>query len=168
METIKNFNYLLGDSLKQTLRHGAKLQVAASCFSMFAYEALKKELQKVDSEEFIFTLPAFAHGQSTDNLPKEHREFFIPKLERERSLYGIEFEIQLLNKLTQRGVDREVLIGFASRSPAARMPIRHPCNRWPALRKRAGSHLFYFPLQGFTEPAGKSRAVSELEPALAA
>ena len=48
METIDNLNSLLGDSLKQALRPGAKLQVAASCFSMFAYEALKGELEKVD------------------------------------------------------------------------------------------------------------------------
>lgn len=42
----------------------------------------------------------FVHGKATDKLPKERREFFIPKLERERSLYGTEFEIQLRNKLT--------------------------------------------------------------------
>src|SRR5690625_4505230 len=107
MDTIDNINSLLGDSLKQTLKPGTRLRVAASCFSMFAYEALKEELEKVDSVEFIFTSPTFAHGQSTDKLPKERREFFIPKLERERSLYGTEFEIQLRNKLTQRAIARE-------------------------------------------------------------
>ena len=40
-------------------------------------------------------------------LKKEHREFHIPKLERERSLYGSEFEIQLRNELTQRAIAKE-------------------------------------------------------------
>ena len=107
METIDNLNTLLGDSLRNTLQPGGKLKVAASCFSMFAYEALKDELEKLESVEFIFTSPTFAQGTSTDKLAKERREFFIPKLERERSLFGTEFEIQLRNKLTQRAIARE-------------------------------------------------------------
>lgn len=64
-------------------------------------------MERVDAVEFIFTSPTFVHGEATDKLPKERREFFIPKLERERSLYGTEFEIQLRNKLTQRAGARE-------------------------------------------------------------
>ncbi|MCF6311502.1 MAG: hypothetical protein L3J39_03540 [Verrucomicrobiales bacterium] len=108
METIDNLNTLLGDSLKQTLKvPGGKLKIAASCFSMFAYEELKKELDQIESLEFIFTSPTFAQGQATDKLRKERREFFIPKLERERNLYGTEFEIQLRNKMNQRAIARE-------------------------------------------------------------
>lgn len=33
--------------------------------------------------------------------------FSFPRLERERSLYGTNFEIQLRNKLTQRAIARE-------------------------------------------------------------
>lgn len=46
MELIDNISRLLGDDLKQTLRPGARLKVAASCFSMYAFEALKTELDK--------------------------------------------------------------------------------------------------------------------------
>jgi hypothetical protein len=82
MKILDNINTLWGDDLKQTLKPGAKLQIAASCFSIYAYEALKKELEKIDSLEFIFTAPAFVPNKVTDKITKERREFHIPKLER--------------------------------------------------------------------------------------
>lgn len=104
MELIGNINHLLGDDLKQSLKPGARLKVAASCFSMYAFEALKTELEGIDELSFIFTAPTFVAKEATDKIRKERREFHIPKLDRERSLYGSEFEIQLRNKLTQRAV----------------------------------------------------------------
>ena len=55
MEIIDNINKLLGDDLKSTITSDSKLKIAASCFSIYAYEALKKELSKIDSLEFVFT-----------------------------------------------------------------------------------------------------------------
>jgi len=107
MKILDNINSLLGDDLKATVVAGSKLKIAASCFSIYAYEALKSELSKVESFEFIFTAPTFVPTEVTDKLRKERREFFIPKLNREHSLYGSEFEIQLRNKLTQRAIARE-------------------------------------------------------------
>ncbi len=107
MKIIDNINSLLGDDLKVSLHPGAKLKIAASCFSIYAYEALKSELAKIESLEFIFTAPTFVPNEVTDKLKKERREFFIPKANRERSLYGTEFEIHLRNKLTQRAIARE-------------------------------------------------------------
>ena len=107
MEILDNINALWGDDLKKTIRRGAKLKIAASCFSIYAYEALKKELQDLDSLEFIFTAPTFVENEVADKMAKERREFHIPKQERERSLYGSEFEIQLKNKLTQRAIAKE-------------------------------------------------------------
>ena len=46
MELIDNISHLLGDDLKKTLKPGAKLKIAASCFSMYAFEALRSELEK--------------------------------------------------------------------------------------------------------------------------
>lgn len=107
MELIDNINRLLGDDLKQTLRPGSRLKIAASCFSMYAFEALKAELEVIDELEFIFISPTFVANEVTDKIRKERKEFHIPKLDRERSLYGSEFEIQLRNKLTQRAVAKE-------------------------------------------------------------
>ena len=57
MKIIDNINDLLGDDLKASLRAKSKLKIAASCFSIYAYEALKSELAKIGSLEFIFTAP---------------------------------------------------------------------------------------------------------------
>lgn len=107
MEIIDNINHLLGDNLKQTIKQGSKLKIAASCFSIYAFEALKKELENIASLEFIFTSPTFVPNEVTDKIKKERREFHIPKAERERSFYGSDFEIQLKNKLTQRAIAKE-------------------------------------------------------------
>lgn len=150
MKIIDNINDLLGDDLRETVGSGAKLQIAASCFSIYAYEALKEELERVDAVEFIFTSPTFVHGEATDKLPKERREFFIPKLERERSLYGTEFEIQLRNKLTQRAIARECAdwirrkVTFRSNATKASM------QQMACVDAAAGDPVVYFPLQGFT------------------
>lgn len=150
METIDNLNTLLGDSLKDTLQPSGKLKIAASCFSMFAYEALRNELEKLDSVEFIFTSPTFAHGESTDKIRKERREFFIPKLERERSLYGTEFEIQLRNKLTQRAIARECADWIKRKATFRSNATKSPMQQLAGIEAENTEPSVYFPLQGFT------------------
>jgi hypothetical protein len=78
MEIIDNINRLLGDDLKHAILPGAKLRIAASSFSIYAYEALKTELERIDSLQFIFTAPTFVPNEVTDKVRKEHREFHIP------------------------------------------------------------------------------------------
>jgi hypothetical protein len=79
MKIIDNISRLLGNDLKETLRPGAKLKIAASCFSMYAYEALKDELERIEGLDFVFTAPAFVADEVTDKIRKERREFHIPK-----------------------------------------------------------------------------------------
>ena len=38
---------------------------------------------------------------------KQKREFYIPRLNRENSLYGTEFEVELRNEMTQRSIAKE-------------------------------------------------------------
>nr|WP_068867437.1 hypothetical protein [Prosthecochloris sp. CIB 2401] len=68
MKIIDNINSLLGDDLKASIRPQSKLQIAASCFSIYAYEALKSELSKIDHLEFIFTEPTFVPNQATGSM----------------------------------------------------------------------------------------------------
>ena len=107
MRTPKQFNNITErviDDLKQVLSSGnSQISIAAARFSIYAYEALKEELEKVDCVNFIFTSPTFY----TDKSEKQKREFYIPKLNRERSLFGSDFEIRLRNQLTQRAIARE-------------------------------------------------------------
>ena len=80
MELIDNINRLLGDDIKQVLKPGVRLKVAASCFSIYAFEALKAALEQVDEHLFIFTSPTFVAEEVTDKIRKERREFHIPRL----------------------------------------------------------------------------------------
>lgn len=149
MEIIDNINRLLGDDLKQTLRHGAKLKVAASCFSMYAYEALKAELEKIEELSFIFTAPAFVADEVTDKIRRERREFHIPKLDRERSLYGSEFEIQLRNKLTQRAIAKECADWLQRKAKFRSNRSKAPMQQFACVQS-AEACAAYMPLHGFT------------------
>ncbi|SJN14053.1 DEAD/DEAH box helicase-like protein [Halomonas citrativorans] len=149
MELIDNINRLLGDDLKQTLQPGARLNIAASCFSMYAFEALKAELEKIDELNFIFTSPTFVANQVTDKIRKERKEFQIPRLDRERSLYGSEFEIQLRNKLTQRAVARECADWIRRKARFKSNRTKAPMQQFACVQ--AGStDTAYMPLHGFT------------------
>lgn len=149
MEIIDNINRLLGDDLKQAIQLGSKLKVAASCFSIYAFEALKAELEKVDSFQFIFTSPTFVPGEVTDRLKKEHREFHIPKLERERSLYGSEFEVRLRNELTQRAIAKECAEWMRQKAIFRSNRGHAPMQQFAAVTADSKESV-YLPLLGFT------------------
>lgn len=103
MEIINNTTKTLRDDLKNELKRGSKLSIAAACFSIYAFQELKQELLGIDELRFIFTSPTF----TTEKAKKEKREFYIPRLNRERSLYGTEFEVKLRNELTQKAIAKE-------------------------------------------------------------
>jgi hypothetical protein len=149
MKIIDNTSLLLGDDLKATLARGARLKIAASCFSIYAFEALKAELSKVESLQFIFTAPTFVPTEVTDRLRKERREFFIPKTTRERGLYGTEFEIQLRNKLTQRAVARECAEWIRKRARFKSNKTKAPMQQFIHAGSEAGD-VAYMPISGFT------------------
>src|SRR5262245_35061318 len=149
MEIIDNINQLLGDNLKRTIAPGTKLRIAASCFSIYAFEALKAELEKVESFQLIFTSPTFVPGEVTDRVKKEHREFYIPKLERERSLYGSEFEVRLRNELTQRAIAKECAQWMREQPTCRSNRGRAPMQQFAAVAG-SGKESVYLPLHGFT------------------
>lgn len=66
MQIIDNINVLLGDELKKDLKRGQRLRIAASSFSIFAFEALRKELQQIDELQFLFTEQTFTAERATD------------------------------------------------------------------------------------------------------
>lgn len=103
MELINNINKTLKDDIKQELKAGSKLDIAASCFSIYAFKELKDQLKNIDQLRFIFTSPTF----TAEKVDKQQREFYIPRLNRERSLYGTEFEIKLRNELSQKSIAKE-------------------------------------------------------------
>lgn len=102
-EMLDNVSKTVKDDLTVSINKGDKLSIAAACFSIYTYQTLKKQLDGIAELRFIFTSPTFLK----EDAPKAKREFYIPRLNRERSLYGTEFEVKLRNELTQKAIARE-------------------------------------------------------------
>lgn len=144
MENIDNIQKLLKDSLKKEITKNSSLSIAAASFSMYAFEELKDELQQIDSLRFIFTSPTF----TTDKTTKEKREFYIPRLDRERSVCGSEFEIKLRNKLTQKAIAKEC-------SEWIQNKVRFKSNKTQSsmlgsIHIKKESPAAFYPINGFT------------------
>ena len=103
MKILDNINQTLKDDLTVTIKKNSRVAIAASYFFIFAFQELKDQLSEISELRFIFTSPTFL----TEKAKKERREFFIPQLEREKSLYGTEYEIKLRNELTQKAIAKE-------------------------------------------------------------
>ncbi|MCI6221952.1 MAG: SNF2-related protein [Selenomonadales bacterium] len=103
MKVFDNVTNIVRDDMEKTIKRNSKVSVAAACFSMYAYSELKKQLESIDEFRFIFTSPTFV----TEKAKKQKREFYIPRLTREQSLYGTEFEIKLRNEMTQKAIAKE-------------------------------------------------------------
>ncbi|RMB51780.1 SNF2 domain-containing protein [Sphingomonas sp. PP-CE-3A-406] len=149
MKIIDNTSLLLGEDMKSTLGRGSRLKIAASCFSIYAFDALKAELSKIESLQFIFTAPTFVPTEVTDRLRKERREFFIPKATREQGLYGTEFEIQLRNRLTQRAVARECADWIRKKARFRSNTSKAPMQQFIHAGVETGD-VAYMPVSGFT------------------
>ncbi|WP_026509163.1 helicase-related protein [Butyrivibrio sp. LC3010] len=103
VELIDNIHKTLGDDLKAVIKKGDKITIAAASFSVYAYRELKDELAKCEEFRFIFTEPTFTASEDI----KVEKEFYIPKRNREKNLYGTEFEIKLRNGLDLRAISKE-------------------------------------------------------------
>ncbi|MEN3121161.1 helicase-related protein [Janibacter sp. LM] len=147
MRIIDNLNALLGDDLKGEIAPDSKVRIAASTFSIFAFEALREELEQVGELDFIFTSPSFVAEKATDKFRKERREFFIPTAGTgESSLYGSEFEIRLRNKLTQRAIAKECAAWVRRKVTFKSNSTGNPMQQFAVVDDVAA----YMPLQGFT------------------
>ena len=149
MKLIDNINDLLGDDLRSSIEPGAKLKIAASCFSIYAFAELKEQLESIESLEFIFTSPTFVPDEVTDSGRKVRREFHIPKAERERSFYGSEFEIQLKNQLTQRAIARECADWMQRKAVFRSNRSKAPMQQFACVEAE-NEEAVYQPLHGFT------------------
>ena len=62
---------------------------------------------KVVKDALLKTIKRGDRISMAEKTPKERREFYIPRLQREKSLYGTEFEVRLRNELKQKAVAKE-------------------------------------------------------------
>ena len=76
MVLIDNKTSFLKDDLINTIEKGNKISIAAACFSMYAYNELKEQLQDVEECRFIFTSPTFVK----DTLEKQKKRILYTKI----------------------------------------------------------------------------------------
>ena len=105
MEVIDNVSTRLGDDLGATLRRGDRIRCVAPTFSIYAFEALRATLERIDRFDFIFSGPSFVADGAGAAPP--HRQFLIPPAMRPRDLTGTPFEISLRNRMTARATAQD-------------------------------------------------------------
>lgn len=145
IRVIDNINSILRDDLKETIRSKSRVSIAAACFSMYAFDNLKKQLSTIDEFRFIFTSPTFV----TEKSEKQKREFYIPRLSREQSLYGTEFEVKLRNEMTQKAIAQECAEWIRKKAKFKSNTTGENMSGFMTV-ENASSDVAYMPLGGFT------------------
>ena len=146
MDLFDNITKALKDDLKKSLCVGSKVSIAAACFSIYAFDRLKDELSSIDSLRFIFTSPSFLAEKEI----KEKREFYIPRLTRERSLYGSEFEIKLRNELTQKSIAKECADWIRKKVKFRSNVTREMMSGFINIEHSESDSFTYTPIHGFS------------------
>lgn len=145
IKSLDNISSLVCDDMASTITKGSTVSIAASCFSMYAYKELKKQLDRVDEFRFIFTFPTFV----TEKAEKEKREFYIPRLNRETSLYGSEFEIKLRNEMTQKAIAKECAAWIKAKATFKSNTTGENMGGFVTVTDKE-SQTAYIPMNGFT------------------
>lgn len=145
MKVFNNITDILRDDMTSTIKKGSKVSIAAACFSMYAYNELKKQLENIEEFRFIFTYPTFI----AEKAEKQKREFYIPRLNREHSLYGTEFELKLRNEMTQRAVARECAEWIRKKATFKSNTTGNNMSGFATVES-VKENVAYMPLNGFT------------------
>ncbi len=145
IKVIDNVNTILRDDLTETMHRGDKVSIAAAYFSMYAYRELKKQLENVEEFRFIFTSPTFI----VEKAAKQRREFYIPRLNREQSLYGTEFEVRLRNEMTQKAIAKECADWIRRKAKFKSNVSGDNMGAFMTVSGNAGQTV-YMPITGFT------------------
>ena len=141
---FNNINSKVVDDLMVSIRKGSKLSIASACFSIYAFQELKEQLQGIDELRFIFTAPSFVQEKES----KQRREFYIPRIDRERALYGSPFEVKLRNQLTQKAIAIECADWIRSKVRFKSNTTQNMMNGF--INVNGEEQSTYTPVNGFT------------------
>lgn len=145
VKIFDNINDIVRDDMISTINKGSKISIAAACFSIYAYKELKEQLEQIDECRFIFTAPTFIK----EKTEKQKREFYIPRLNRENSLYGTEFELKLRNEMNQKAIAKECA-DWIKRKATFKSNITGENMTGFVNVTNSNSATTYMPINGFT------------------
>lgn len=145
VKIFDNINDIVRDDMISTINKGSKISIAAACFSIYAYKELKEQLEQIDECRFIFTAPTFIK----EKTEKQKREFYIPRLNRENSLYGTEFELKLRNEMNQKAIAKECA-NWIKRKATFKSNITGENMTGFVNVTNSNSATTYMPINGFT------------------
>lgn len=145
MDIFNNTTKVVKDDLEKRITPGSRVSIAAACFSIYAYQELKSQLEACEELRFIFTSPTFV----AEKTPKERREFYIPRLKREKSLYGTEFEVRLRNELKQKAVAKECAEWMRKKVQFRSNTTREGMNNFLVVEAPEDAYT-YMPMNSFT------------------
>ena len=145
MKIFDNITEIVRDDLRLTIEKGSRVSVAAAYFSMYAFNELKKQLESVKEFRFIFTSPTFIR----EKAEKQKREFYIPRLSREKGIYGTEFEIKLRNEMTQKAIAKECADWIRRKAKFKSNTTGENMGGFMTV-DASSEQLAYMPLSGFT------------------
>ena len=88
---INNTSERLVDDLKSRLFTQSRISIAAASFSIYAFEAMKAELEKGEEVRFIFTSPTFvADKTKKEQQPQKkfalHQKYMLLKKRQEEHI----------------------------------------------------------------------------------
>lgn len=145
VKVFDNITDIIRDDMASTISKGSKVSIAAACFSIYAYKELKNQLESVDECRFIFTSPTFVK----EKAEKQKREFYIPRLKRESSLYGTEFEIKLRNEMNQKAIAKECADWISRKATFKSNTTGENMGGFVTVENKE-QQVAYMPMNGFT------------------
>lgn len=145
MKIFNNTTKIVKDDLIETIQSESRISIASACFSIYAFQELKKQLENIEELRFIFTSPTFV----AEKTSKEKREFYIPRLKREKSLYGTEFEVRLRNELKQKAIAKECADWIRKKAHFKSNVTHNGMNNFLSVQT-ANEIYTYLPVNSFT------------------
>ena len=136
-------NAKIGEKLKESIQDDSKLSIISGLFSIYAFDALKSELEKIESVRLLLSRTK-ANTDANDHL--------------NISLTGDENETRLRNKLNQSKIARECAswiadksqVNITQRSGAVSQTLYHVAGDSSNLAIQGSSHFTTAGL-GYTE-----------------
>lgn len=149
-DSFDNRSKILRDDLVKRLQQGDRISLAAAYFSIYGYQELRCQLRGCDEFRFLYTEPTFLK----EKQDKAAREFYIPRMRRERGVYGTELEIRLRIEMTQRAIARECADWIRSKASFRSLKPGQPLQPFLEVEPgQDGDSYVYSPVDGLTAPA---------------